>query len=211
MKKMMKTAAIMAALMLSMAMFAGCQQNSTKEESKTEAPAETQQTETAKEETPAEAEKAEAIDLTAKAEEIKAANDKVSEIQLGTSDEQSLAQEKQLGTSDHEGHEGEITFTEAEDGITVEVRMVAEAAEEDVSAVNAALVAVLDDEDVVAANLFGNTEEAVNKSYTISYFVGESEEVNYVSTAAYYSLAGRKGMNYIQNDAWAGPSAPEAE
>ena len=183
MKKMMKTAAIMTALMLSMAMFAGCQQNSTKEESKTEAPAETQQTETAKEETPAEAEKAEAIDLTAKAEEIKAANDKVSE----------------------------ITFTEAEDGITVEVRMVAEAAEEDVSAVNAALVSVLDDEDVVAANLFGNTEEAVNKSYTIHYFVGESEEVNYVSTAAYYSLAGRKGMNYIQNDAWAGPSAPEAE
>lgn len=36
------------------------------------------------------------------------------EEQVQPQDEQSQPQEKQLGTSDHEGHEGEITFTEAQ-------------------------------------------------------------------------------------------------
>ena len=101
----------------------------------------------------------------------------------------------------------EITVSEAAEGIVIDVKM---SAEDGMADVDAALVEVLDADDVVAANLFQNTEEAkVVKTYTINYYVG-GEEVTHKSTAGYNSSNGRKGILYVQNDAWKNMKAVEA-
>ena len=101
----------------------------------------------------------------------------------------------------------EITVTESAEGIVIDVKMTAE---DGMADVDAALVEVLDNDDVVAANLFQNTEETkVVKTYTINYYVG-GEEVTHKTTAGYNSSNGRKGMLYVQNDAWKNMKAVEA-
>ncbi len=100
----------------------------------------------------------------------------------------------------------DITATVAAEGMTFAVK----AESEDVmNAVNEALVAVLKDETFVAANLFENSEEKVEKAYTIEYSVG-GDEVTHKTTAKYASSKGRKGVLYVCNGAWSGPKAVEA-
>ena len=101
----------------------------------------------------------------------------------------------------------EITVTESAEGIVIDVKMTAE---DGMADVDAALVEALDNDDVVAANLFQNTEETkVVKTYTVNYYVG-GEEVTHKTTAGYNSSNGRKGMLYVQNDAWKNMKAVEA-
>ncbi len=101
----------------------------------------------------------------------------------------------------------EITVTESAEGIVFDVKMTAE---DGMADIDAALVEALDADDVVAANLFQNTDEAkVVKTYTINYYVG-GEEVTHKSTAGYNSSNGRKGTIYVQNEAWKSMKAVEA-
>lgn len=182
--KMIKVLAIAAAMMMSLSMFTACSSNTTTTE-ETTTTTETTTTETTTTETTTEAteEKTapEAIDLNALAEEVKAASAAVSE----------------------------VVFTETEEGITVDVKMSAEATEDDVNAANDVLVAALKAENAVAANLFQNTEEKCEKAYSINYYVGE--EVAYTAGAGYSAGPGRKGMVYVCNVAWSGPEAVAAE
>ncbi len=186
---MKKFVAILMAMMMT-ASFAAC--------SETEAPAAPAETPAAPVETPAapaapaETPAAPAETPAAPAEEAKPEaidlNAKMEEIKAAT------------GAS-------EITATVAAEGITIDVKA---DSEEIMNAANFAIVEVLKAEDFVAANLFENTEENVEKAYTINFYVG-SEEVTHKTTAGYASSTGRKGILYICNKAWSGPKAVEAE
>lgn len=109
-----------------------------------------------------------------------------------------------------------VSFTSAEEGLTVDIVLKAEATEEDVTVVNDAVKALLADTAFVKANLFENAEETANKAYTINYILGapegeEEAKAAYITTAGYYASEGRKGWLYTCNAAWSGPEAVEVE
>ena len=105
----------------------------------------------------------------------------------------------------------ELTMTSGDNGITVECRLAGESSEDDVKAVNDAIAAVVTAEDFVAANLFNNTQEKLNKVYDVKFYIGDSAEAAYTSEAKYASSNGRKGMIYASTKAWTGPEAVTAE
>lgn len=105
----------------------------------------------------------------------------------------------------------ELTMTSGDNGITVECRLAGESSEDDVKAVNDAIAAVVTAEDFVAANLFNNTQEKINKVYDVKFYIGDSAEAAYTSEAKYASSNGRKGMIYASTKAWTGPEAVTAE
>ncbi len=180
---MKKFVAILMAMMMT-ASFAAC--------SETKAPETPAETPAAPVETPAAPAETPAAPVETPAEEVKAEaidmNAKMEEIKAAT------------GAS-------EITVTAAAEGITIDVKA---DSEEIMNAANEAITAVLKDETVVAANLFENTEDNMEKAYTINYYVG-SEEVTHKTTAGYASSKGRKGVLYVCNSAWSGPKAVEVE
>ena len=103
-------------------------------------------------------------------------------------------------------------FTAAEEGLTLNVVLKAEAAEEDVNSIDAAVKALLTEAAFVKERLFENTDEKVMKAYSVNYLLGEAEEASYVSSVNYASNESRKGgMIYVAKSAWAGPEKVEVE
>lgn len=108
-------------------------------------------------------------------------------------------------------------FTAADEGMTLDVVLSAEATEEDVAKVDGAVKALLTDAAFVEVNLFEKTDEKVAKAYTVNYMLGEVEgeeeaKAAYISTANYASNSSRNGgMMYVAKTAWSGPEAVEVE
>ena len=148
-----------------------------------ETPAAPAETPAAPAETPAESTAVEAVDEAKIVEAVKAANGKVTD----------------------------VAFADAETELTVTITMAADATEEDVNAAMDALKAEIDTDAFLAANLFHNTEENLNKVVVVNFVMDGSSDVAYTAGATYSAGKGRKGMLYTRTKAWSAPEAPAAE
>lgn len=101
-------------------------------------------------------------------------------------------------------------FTSADEGMTLDVVMNVEATEEEITAVNDAVVELLSNNAFVKANLFEGVEEKAAKAYAVNYILGEGDAA-YTTTASYYASNGRNGWLYTCSGAWNGPEAVKAE
>ncbi len=110
-----------------------------------------------------------------------------------------------------------VEFTSAEEGMTLDIVLKADAVEDDVVAVDDAVKAILTDSAFVEVNLFESTDEKVAKAYAVNYMLGETKgeeeaKAAYTSSANYASNSSRNGgMMYVAKTAWSGPEAVEEE
>lgn len=178
----MKKVISLALAMIMVFSFAACE-SAPAEEKPAETPAAPVETPAAPAETPAESTTVEAVDEAKIVEAVKAANGKVTD----------------------------VAFADAETELTVTITMAADAIEEDVNAAMDALKAEIDTDAFLAANLFHNTEENLNKVVVVNFVMDGSSDVAYTAGATYSAGKGRKGMLYTRTKAWSAPEAVEVE
>ena len=179
----MKKVISMALAMIMVFSFAACE-SAPAEEKPAETPAAPVETpaETPAE-APAESTTFEAVDEAKIVEAVKAANGKVTD----------------------------VAFADADADMCITVTMAADATEEDVNAAMEALKVEVEAEAFIAANFFHNTEESVNKTFTVNFVLGEGSDVAYTAGSIYSAGKGRKGVLYTRTKAWTAPEAPAAE
>ncbi|MBQ8598532.1 MAG: hypothetical protein IJ411_00225 [Oscillospiraceae bacterium] len=105
----------------------------------------------------------------------------------------------------------DVAFADAEADMTITVTMAADATEEDVNAAYDALTAEVGADEFVATNFFHNTEENVNKTFTVNFVLDGSSDVAYTAGSTFSAGKGRKGVLYTRTVAWSAPEAPAAE